>query len=280
MGDIRFGPSFIPSRASPDEAIALLLERGYSACEVDLEGGFWMDWEYANRLAELAREAGVVLSVHAPLFAFVGRPERDKKHRMAVGMLDHTAGLAAACGAEVVVIHPGYLFGRQREQAIDAVVAQLEEVGERLESKDRAVPFGLEVMGRVHELGSLEDTLAICARLGWVRPVLDFAHLHAVTDGGFTDSEPFRAALAGADAAIEAGAPFHIHFSDISYANRNERSHLPYGEGTLRAEPLAEALAGFARPATVIGESPDEDSNQAIKEVLAAASPRGWRTRR
>src|SRR5215211_8298116 len=280
MGDIRFGPSFIPSRASPDEAIQQLLDHGYRACEVDLEGGFWMDREFAGRLGELARDAGVLLSVHAPLFAFVGRPERDKKHRMAVGMLDHTAGLAAACGAEVVVIHPGYLFGRQREQAIDAVVAQLEEVGERLESKDRAVPFGLEVMGRVHELGSLEDTLAICARLGWVRPVLDFAHLHAVTDGGFTDSEPFRAALAGADAAIEAGAPFHIHFSDISYANRNERSHLPYGEGTLRAEPLAEALAGFARPATVIGESPDEDSNQAIKEVLAAASPRGWRTRR
>lgn len=270
MGDIRFGPSFLPSRERPEEAIELLLERGYRACEIDLEGGFWMDREFAERLGELAREADVLLSIHAPLFAFVGRPERDKKHRMAVGMLDHTAGLAKACGVEVVVIHPGYLLGRGREPAVDAVVEQLSELRERLEGKDRGVPFGMEVMGRVNELGSLDDVLAICSRLDWVRPVLDFAHLHAVTDGGFKEPEPFREALAGADGTIEPGAPFHIHFSDIDYANRNEKSHLPYGDGTLRAEPLAEALAAFDRPATVIGESPDEESNQAIRAVLAS----------
>ena len=75
-----------------------------------------------------------------------------------------------------------------------------------------------------------------------------------------------------ADAALEPGAPFHIHFSDIQYANRNETKHLPYGEGTLRAEPLREALARFERPATVISESPDEESTQAIGAVLLGAS--------
>ena len=268
VGVLRFGPSYLPSRESPEAAVGLLLERGYSACEIDFEGKFWMDWDFAQRLGELAREEGIILSMHAPLFAIVGRPERDKKHRMAVGMLDHTAGVAVACGAEVVVVHPGYLFGREREEAIDSVVEQLAEVRERLEGKGRAVPFGVEVMGRVNELGTLEDVLAIAARLDWVRPVLDFAHLHAVTDGGFTDVEPFAAALASADTSIPPGAPFHIHFSDISYANRNEKSHLRYGEGTLRADPLAEALGRFERPATVIGESPDEESNQAIRAAL------------
>jgi deoxyribonuclease-4 len=268
VGALRFGPSYLPSRESPEEAIELLLARGYSACEIDFEGRFWMDWNFAERLGRRARDEGIVLSVHAPLFAIVGRPEKDKKHRMAVGMLDHTAGVAVACGAEVVVVHPGYLFGRERHAAIDSVVEQLAEVRERLERKGRAVAFGVEVMGRVNELGTLEDVLAIAARLDWVRPVLDFAHLHAVTDGGFTDPEPFAAALAAADAEIEPGAPFHIHFSDISYANRNEKSHLPYGEGTLRADPLREALERFERPATVIGESPDEESNQAIRAAL------------
>lgn len=258
----------MPSRHSPEDAIELLLERRYSACEVDFEGKFWMDWKFAERLGELAREAAISLSVHAPLFAIVGRPERDKKHRMAVGMLDHTAGLAAACGAELVVIHPGYLFGRGREEAVGAVIEQLAEVRERLEGKGRAVPFGVEVMGRVRELGTLDDVCTICEALAWARPVLDFAHLHAVTDGGFTGPEPFSATLDGADRVIEPGAPFHIHFSDISFANRNEKSHLPYGEGTLRADPLAEALGGFERAATVIGESPDEESNQAIRAVL------------
>jgi deoxyribonuclease IV len=268
VGALRFGPSYLPSRESPEEAVELLLARGYSACEIDFEGRFWMDWEFAERLGRRARDEGIALSVHAPLFAIVGRPEKDKKHRMAVGMLDHTAGLAVACGAEVVVVHPGYLFGRDRDGAIDSVVEQLAEVRERLEGKGRAVPFGVEVMGRVNELGTLEDVLAIAARLDWVRPVLDFAHLHAVTDGGFTEAEPFAAALAAADPEIEPDAPFHIHFSDISYANRNEKSHLRYGEGTLRADPLAEALGRFERPATVIGESPDEESNQAIRAAL------------
>ena len=72
---------------------------------------------------------------------------------------------------------------------------------------------------------------------------------------------------------LEAGAPFHIHFSDIAYANRNETKHLPYGEGTLRAEPLRAALDRFERPATVISESPDEESSQAIRALLATAGP-------
>jgi deoxyribonuclease IV len=265
---MRFGPSYFPSRDDPKAAIELLVERGYDACEIDFEGRFWMDYVLAERVGELARAADIALSVHAPLFAFVGRPARDKKLRTAVGMLDHTAGLTAAMGAEPMVIHPGYLFGRTHEESVASVVEQLAEVRERLEWKGRAVPFGMEVMGRVAELGTLDDVIAIASALEWVRPVIDFAHLHAVTDGGFTSVEPFEHALRAADACIEAGAPFHIHFSDISYANRNEKSHIPYGEGTLRAEPLAEALTRFERPATVISESPDEASNQAIKAVL------------
>jgi endonuclease IV len=128
----------------------------------------------------------VALSVHAPLFGWVGHLEASgRKWSSALGALDRSAGIAAASGAEVVVFHPGFLLGRAREDSIDAVVEQLALVRERLEGKDRAVPFGIEVM-----------------------------------------------------------------------------------DGTLRADPLREALAGFERPATVISESPDEASSQAIRAVL------------
>ena len=96
--------------------------------------------------------------------------------------------------------------------------------------------------------------------------------MHATSDGAFTDSEAFAAVLQAADAVLEPGAPFHIHFSDIAYANRNETKHLPYGDGTLRAQPLRDALARFERPATVISESPDEASTQAIRAVLGPAA--------
>src|SRR5690349_22309274 len=173
MGEIHFGPARVPSRDSPEAAVDLLLERGYSACEIDFGGRFWMDYDFAGRLGELAREAGIVLSVHAPIAGFMGHAERGKKLNMAVGMLDHSAGIAKAAGAEVVVFHPGFLLGRTREDAIDSVVEQLGELRARLEGKGRDVPFGIEVMGRVRELGSLDDVCEIASRLDWIRPVID-----------------------------------------------------------------------------------------------------------
>jgi deoxyribonuclease-4 len=268
MGEIRFGPARVPSRESPAAALELLVERGYGACEIDFEGGFWMDWAYAEQLGALSHESDIRLSVHAPIPAFLGHPERGRKYRAALGMLDHSAGIAVACDADLGVMHPGFLLGRERADAIRAVVEQLRELRERLEPKGRAIPFGVEVMGRARELGTLDDVLAICSQVRWVRPVLDFAHLHAVTDGGFGEAEAFARVLAAAEAVMEPAPPFHIHFSDISFANRNEKAHVPYGQGTLRAEPLADALARFDRPATVIGESPDEPSNQAIRSAL------------
>ena len=277
MGAIRFGPARVPSRESPEAAVELLVERGFNACEIDFESGFWMkpEWEWAARLGDAAREARIVLSVHAPIPAFLGHLPHDAgKKKRAVGMLDHTAGVAVATGAELVVFHPGFLLGRTREEALDAVVEQLAELRERLEAKDRAVPFGIEIMGRVRELGTAEDVFYVAARLPWVRPVLDFAHLHAVTDGAFTDVEAFAGVLEVADTLLREGAPFHVHFSDIRFANRNEDRHLPYGEGTLRAEPLAQALARFDRPATVISESPDLASHQAIRAALVGTAAR------
>lgn len=269
---MRIGPSGLPVEPGFDAATDWLAARGYRAVEIGFAGGFWLDYDAAPALREALAARDIALSVHAPLAAFMGHADRGKKFKMALGMLDHTAGLAKAAGAEVIVFHPGFLLGRERERALDDVVDQLGDLRARLESKDRLVPFGVEVMGRVRELGTLDDVLAIASRVDFVQPVLDFAHMHATSDGAYTDVDSFASALEAADAVMQPGVPFHIHFSDIAYANRNETKHLPYGEGTLRADPLRDALARFDRPATVISESPDEESTQAIGKVLAGAS--------
>ena len=161
------------------------------------------EWEWAARLGEAAREAGIVLSVHAPIPAFGPPPPRRGQEEARGRDADHTAGVAVATGAELVVFHPGFLLGRSREDALEAVVARLAELRERLEAKDRAVPFGIEIMGRVRDLGTAEDVFYVAAKLPWIRPVIDFAHLHAVTDGAFTDVEAFAAVLEAADDLLE-----------------------------------------------------------------------------
>jgi deoxyribonuclease IV len=268
VGEIRFGPADLPRTETFELAFAAIAGEGYRACEFGFVGGFWLDYDTAPQLGAAAAAADVALSVHAPLAAFMGHVDRGKKFKMALGMLDHTAGLAKACGAQLIVFHPGFLLGRERERAIADVVDQLGDLRERLEAKDRLVPFGVEVMGRVRELGTVEDVLAIAAAVDFVRPVLDFAHMHATSDGAFLEPDAFADALAATDAVLEPGAPFHIHFSDIQYANRNETKHLPYGDGTLRADPLRDALARFERPATVISEAPDAASTRLIGDVL------------
>jgi endonuclease IV len=228
MGQVRFGPSEPPIEGDFDEAAEALSVSGYTAVELGFVGGFWLDYDAAPQLAEALRARDIAVSVHAPLAAFMGHADRGKKFKMALGMLDHTAGLAKA--------------------------------------------FGVEVMGRVRDFGTLDDVLAIASQVDFVRPVLDFAHMHATSDGAYTDVDSFASALEAADEVMGPDEPFHIHFSDIAYANRNETKHLPYGEGTLRAEPLRDALTRFDRPATVISESPDEESTQTIGAVLAGAS--------
>src|SRR3954471_17778665 len=137
MGELRFGPADLPEAPSFTDAMAELRRRGYSACEIGFVGRFWLDYEQAAQLGAAAEAADVLLSVHAPLAAFMGHADDGKKFKMALGMLDHTAGLAKAAGAEVIVFHPGFLLGRERADAIDAVVRQLGMLRERLPAPDR-----------------------------------------------------------------------------------------------------------------------------------------------
>ena len=128
--------------------------------------------------------------------------------------------------------HPRHL-GADRQHVVER--AELAHAAHHLDPERDAAPLRLEPLAQVAEL---VDDVVDCA-------------------------------LAAADAVFaEAEAPFHIHFSDIAYANRNETKHLPYGEGTLRADGLRDALARFDRPATVISEAPDEESTRVVQAIL------------
>src|SRR5438270_13653592 len=103
MGEIRFGPADLPQAESFDAAFAVLAAHGYRACEFGFAGGFWLDYDSAPLLGEAAAAADIALSVHAPLAAFMGHADRGKKLKIALGILDHTAGPPKAGRGQLIV---------------------------------------------------------------------------------------------------------------------------------------------------------------------------------
>ena len=96
----------------------------------------------------------------------------------------------------------------------------------------------------------------------------------ATSDGAFTEVEPFASVTERADAVMEPWRAVPRAFLRHRVREPERRRAPVLREGTLRAEPLAEALSRIDRPATVISESPDEESHQAIREILLATANR------
>ena len=117
--------------------------------------------------------------------------------------------------------------------------------------RDRAAVFGLEVMGRVNELGSIDDVIDVAERLPWVRPVIDFAHMHATTDGAFTDVEAFAVSARERGRRARAGCavPHPLLGHRLREPQRDEappvrRRDAPGGAAARRARALRAAGDG------------------------------------
>ena len=243
MGEVRFGPARVPSRDSPEAAVELLLERGYSACEIDFEGKFWMDYPWAERFGVLARENSIALSVHAPIAGFVGHAERGKKLNMAIGMLDHSAGIAVAASAELVVFHPGFSWAGSGSRRSTTWSSRPASCGSGWRRRTAVSPSA----SRSWAASASWAPSTTCSSLphacrGSAR--CSTSPMHATSDGAFTEAA-FASVLERADDVIEPGAPFHVHFSGhrLREPERDEalelrRRHAARGAAGRGAGPL------------------------------------------
>jgi hypothetical protein len=140
VGTIRSALPRCP-RARAQDGDLELQRRGFDACEIDFEGKFWMDYAWAALSGAARREAWIVLRA-PPDAGFMGHVERDKKQRMAVGMLDHSAGIARP-PAPSSSSSPGFSLGRRpRRGRSRSITEQLADLRERLEARTAAVRSG------------------------------------------------------------------------------------------------------------------------------------------
>lgn len=268
----RFGVSMMPPEGVADEGfLDGLVSAGRRALELPFVKDFPWDEQRCAAFGALAAERDIALSIHAPYFAVltVEDPDRAKQCRAA---LEHTMKLGSAMGATTVVAHLGSHHDRDPSELVDHVRDGLGEIDGKV--RHLGVALGLETAGKASQFGSLGDIALVADGITWVRPVIDWAHVHAMSGGALSSTEAFGAVLAFLTDQFPGWMldPLHNHFTANQFGDRGEIRHLPYAEGTNKVAHLVEAAAAAGLTLTVISESREESSHAEMQAEFEAAA--------
>jgi bifunctional non-homologous end joining protein LigD len=275
---IRFGTSVLPPDGKDAAFLDGLVEKGHRALELPFVTGFPWKEKRCREFGELAAERDIRLSVHAPYFAVLTVQEEDKGAQC-LAALEHTMKLGRWLGAPVIVAHLGNTHGEDPAVLMDRVRERLSAVEPKVVSI--GVGLGLETAGSERSFGSLGDIAQLAGEFSFVRPVIDWAHVHAITGGGLTSKEAFLSVFAFLKDSFPGWMiqPLHAQFTDNEFGKSGEIRHIPYGTGSLRVTPLLEAAFEAGVSMNLISEARESESHEAIweeaKQIIESDSPTG-----
>lgn len=245
-----------------------LREMGLDCYEYQCGRGVNVGEDTARAIGQAAREAGIVMSLHAPYFINLSgaAPERIEKN------VEYILTSARACrwlGADRMVVHCGGLSGMDRETALDHTLLNLKEALQALEGEGLDdVRLCVETMGKINVLGDGDEVCRICRMDERLLPCIDFGHLNARTLGHMSSEEELSALLDTLWNALgsERGARFHAHFSKIEYGKGGEVRHLTFADADYGPEfpPLARLLARRGLAPRIICESAGTQAEDAL----------------
>ena len=270
-GMLTYGISGMPpDGVDHEEFLDGLAAKGHGAFELGFTGGFPWKEKACERFGALAAARGIRLSAHAPYFGSLTVTGEDKAKQM-VAAIEHTMKLGAAMGAAIICAHPGSKGEHSSEELMDMIRRRLDWIGSKVGGL--GVSLGLETAGNDRGFGTIGDIALLASEFPFVRPIIDWAHVHAMTGGGLTSVDAFSAVLAFVRESFDAVriSPLQCQFSDNLFGPHGEIRHTAYGEGTLRITPLVEAAIAADMAMVIISESRDAASHDEIGEELQAA---------
>ncbi|MEG1777368.1 MAG: TIM barrel protein, partial [Angelakisella sp.] len=135
-----------------------------------------------------------------------------------------------------------------------------------------------ETMGKINQLGTLDEVLELCTVDDRLIPCIDFGHLNARTLGGMKTIDDFRLVLDSMGNVLgrDRQKVFHSHFSKIEYTeNGGEKRHLTFEDKVYgpNFDPLAELIVKYDCTPVIICESAGTQSEDAatMKEIYLKA---------
>ena len=238
---------------------AYTAEMGLDAFEYQCGHGVRLGLEKAARMAADAAERGILFSVHAPYYISMSSLEEDKRLN-SVNYLLQSAAVCKALGGRRVIFHPGSCGRQSREAALEKAMDTMYRAQKALdEAGYEEMTLCPETMGKIGQLGTLEEVLALCSVDKRVTPCIDFGHLNARTLGGIQSKADYAAILDRLETALgdERARRFHVHFSRIEFSKGGEKRHWTFAETQFGPEPqpLMELLAERGLAPVLICES-------------------------
>ncbi len=250
MSFATFGPGgnsesfYAEGHKSTAEAPAWVKARGLDAYEYEAGNGLTAGEASLRKVGEEAKKHGVLMSLHTPYFISLSGVDPEKRLK-SVDYIKKSLWAAELLGADTIVIHSGSAAKITRAEAMALAKDTLEKIIE--EVGDTPIHLGLETMGKINQLGTLEEVIELCKTDRHYYPVVDFGHLNARNIGGYyTDVDSYRRTfdLVANGLGDDIARTMHCHFSKIMYTSAGEKKHLTFADEEFGPafEPLAEAI--------------------------------------
>ena len=223
----------------------------------------------SSMLAEVGREAklhGIKMSFHTPYFISLSGVVEEKRLN-SIRYIRESLDAAKLLGAGTIVVHSGSAAKISRDEAMrlaaDTLVRTLSEVD------TYGIKIGLETMGKVNQLGTLDEVLELCRIDSAFVPVVDFGHLNARDLGSvFKTADDYLRVFDKIDRSFgpEVASNLHCHFSKIEWTGSGEKKHLTFEDSTFGPdfEPLVEVIYKNNLTPTIICESAGTQSDDAL----------------
>ncbi len=252
-----------------------LAKRGLDAYEYQAGNGLTAGDATLKKIGDAAKEHGILMSLHTPYFISLSGVEEEKRLK-SIDYISRSLHAASLLKADTIVIHTGSAAKISRE---DAMALAADTLTRNLEINGQTeIRMGLETMGKINQLGTLEEVLRLCKISPLYHPVVDFGHLNARNLGGyFSDCDRYRAVFDTIANTLGDGYAYnlHCHFSKIEYTKAGEKKHLTFSDTQFGPdfEPLAEAIVREGVAPRIICESAGTMAEDALsmKKMWQAA---------
>ena len=272
---IRFGPSgnctrfYEEGHTASTDAPKWLAEQGLNAYEYSFGRGINISRDKAAAIGELGKVFDVEISVHAPYYINLANPS-DEMAEKSFGYILRSCERVRDFGGKRVIFHPASVGKMTRKEAVELAHSRMEILASiiREHGMDDCI-FCPETMGKINQIGDVEEVTEFCKVADFFIPTIDFGHINARTYGSLKTDEDYEHIIKHLinNLGFERASKMHIHFSKIEYSNGGEVRHLTFADTLYGPEfaPLANVIKKYNLSPVIICESDGTQADDAIE---------------